>query len=197
MTWLGFELERVRWYGIWHLLSRYGPRSSCWPRPATSSPWWETAVSCWQLTGSSKTQKDGPGCLQPFLVPHNFPTYRLWVSLTVVGVLGLWQSVPRMTEWETAAPAVAETPDIKLFGKWSTDDVQINDISLQVRGLCGGCATQLGFGAHTDSFRRGPWKLVAVKLKTWQVKEGSLDHHTYMSIFSLCSFHLYTRWFLS
>uniref|UniRef100_A0ABI8APV7 Small ribosomal subunit protein uS7 n=1 Tax=Felis catus TaxID=9685 RepID=A0ABI8APV7_FELCA len=38
---------------------------------------------------------------------------------------------PRMTEWETAAPAVAETPDIKLFGKWSTDDVQINDISLQ------------------------------------------------------------------
>uniref|UniRef100_A0A8C7DMR5 Ribosomal protein S5 n=2 Tax=Oncorhynchus TaxID=8016 RepID=A0A8C7DMR5_ONCKI len=32
--------------------------------------------------------------------------------------------------WETA-PAVAETPEIKLFGKWSTDDVQINDISLQ------------------------------------------------------------------
>ncbi|NXN33198.1 RS5 protein, partial [Nycticryphes semicollaris] len=30
------------------------------------------------------------------------------------------------------APAVTETPDIKLFGKWSTDDVQINDISLQV-----------------------------------------------------------------
>ncbi|KAJ8797192.1 hypothetical protein J1605_017420 [Eschrichtius robustus] len=27
-----------------------------------------------------------------------------------------------MTEWETAAPAVAETPNIKLFGKWSTDD---------------------------------------------------------------------------
>lgn len=37
----------------------------------------------------------------------------------------------RMTDWETA-PAVAETPEIKLFGKWSTDDVQINDISLQV-----------------------------------------------------------------
>lgn len=37
-----------------------------------------------------------------------------------------------VTEWETA-PAVAETPEIKLFGKWSTDDVQINDISLQVR----------------------------------------------------------------
>lgn len=36
-----------------------------------------------------------------------------------------------MTDWETA-PAVTETPDIKLFGKWSTDDVQINDISLQV-----------------------------------------------------------------
>lgn len=37
-----------------------------------------------------------------------------------------------MTDWESA-PAVAETPDIKLFGKWSTDDVQISDISLQVR----------------------------------------------------------------
>lgn len=36
-----------------------------------------------------------------------------------------------VTEWETP-PAVAETPEIKLFGKWSTDDVQINDISLQV-----------------------------------------------------------------
>ncbi|XP_063563418.1 small ribosomal subunit protein uS7-like [Gorilla gorilla gorilla] len=36
-----------------------------------------------------------------------------------------------MTAWETAAPAVAETPDIKLFGKWSTDDVHISDISLQ------------------------------------------------------------------
>uniref|UniRef100_A0A8C3G0G8 Ribosomal protein S5 n=2 Tax=Perciformes TaxID=8111 RepID=A0A8C3G0G8_CYCLU len=35
-----------------------------------------------------------------------------------------------VTEWETA-PAVAESPEIKLFGKWSTDDVQINDISLQ------------------------------------------------------------------
>lgn len=35
-----------------------------------------------------------------------------------------------MTDWQTA-PAVAETPDIKLFGKWNTDDVQISDISLQ------------------------------------------------------------------
>lgn len=52
-------------------------------------------------------------------------------ALTVCSYL---YPVTRMTEWETAAPAVAETPDIKLFGKWSTDDVQINDISLQVRG---------------------------------------------------------------
>uniref|UniRef100_A0A8I5TXU7 Small ribosomal subunit protein uS7 domain-containing protein n=1 Tax=Pongo abelii TaxID=9601 RepID=A0A8I5TXU7_PONAB len=28
-----------------------------------------------------------------------------------------------MTEWETAAPVVAENPDIKLFGKWSSDDI--------------------------------------------------------------------------
>lgn len=36
-----------------------------------------------------------------------------------------------MTDWDNTT-AVAETPEIKLFGKWSTDDVQINDISLQV-----------------------------------------------------------------
>uniref|UniRef100_A0A8C5WFD5 Small ribosomal subunit protein uS7 n=1 Tax=Leptobrachium leishanense TaxID=445787 RepID=A0A8C5WFD5_9ANUR len=35
-----------------------------------------------------------------------------------------------MAEWETV-PVESETPEIKLFGKWSTDDVQINDISLQ------------------------------------------------------------------
>uniref|UniRef100_A0AAY4E6E2 Small ribosomal subunit protein uS7 domain-containing protein n=1 Tax=Denticeps clupeoides TaxID=299321 RepID=A0AAY4E6E2_9TELE len=33
-------------------------------------------------------------------------------------------------DWEST-PAVAESPEIKLFGKWSTEDVQINDISLQ------------------------------------------------------------------
>lgn len=35
-----------------------------------------------------------------------------------------------------ADPAVAiqsaELPDIKLFGKWSCDDVQVSDMSLQV-----------------------------------------------------------------
>ncbi|KAK1151719.1 40S ribosomal protein S5-like [Acipenser oxyrinchus oxyrinchus] len=40
-------------------------------------------------------------------------------------------SAHKMTEWENAPAAVAESPEIKLFGKWSTDDVQINDISLQ------------------------------------------------------------------
>lgn len=31
-----------------------------------------------------------------------------------------------------AAPPPAELPEIKLFGKWSCDDVQISDMSLQV-----------------------------------------------------------------
>lgn len=31
-----------------------------------------------------------------------------------------------------AAVAVAELPEVKLFGKWSTDDVQVSDISLTV-----------------------------------------------------------------
>lgn len=37
-----------------------------------------------------------------------------------------------MTEnWDEPAPAV-ELPEIKLFGKWSSDDVQVSDISLTV-----------------------------------------------------------------
>lgn len=32
-------------------------------------------------------------------------------------------------------PQIAELPEIKLFGRWSCDDVQVNDISLQVK-LC-------------------------------------------------------------
>ena len=44
-------------------------------------------------------------------------------------------------EWGTATDepvvaaeqfAVVTTPEIKLFGKWSTDDVQVSDISLTV-----------------------------------------------------------------
>jgi small subunit ribosomal protein S5e len=36
-----------------------------------------------------------------------------------------------MESWdEPAVPAVAELPEIKLFGKWSTEDVQVSDISL-------------------------------------------------------------------
>ena len=37
-----------------------------------------------------------------------------------------------MENWDEQAPAVAELPEIKLFGKWSTDDVQVSDISLTV-----------------------------------------------------------------
>ncbi|EHH64255.1 hypothetical protein EGM_17428 [Macaca fascicularis] len=36
-----------------------------------------------------------------------------------------------MAEWKAAAPVVAESPGIKLFGKWSSDDAQIYDTSLQ------------------------------------------------------------------
>lgn len=34
---------------------------------------------------------------------------------------------------ETVAPVVnAELPDIKLFGRWNCDEVQVSDMSLQV-----------------------------------------------------------------
>ena len=38
---------------------------------------------------------------------------------------------------DDAAPVVVapEVQDIKLFGKWSTDDVQVSDISLTVSAL--------------------------------------------------------------
>lgn len=36
-------------------------------------------------------------------------------------------------QFETVAPApLAELPDIKLFGRWSCDEVQVSDMSLQV-----------------------------------------------------------------
>lgn len=31
-----------------------------------------------------------------------------------------------------AAPQMAELPEIKLFARWSCDDVQVSDMSLQV-----------------------------------------------------------------
>ena len=38
-----------------------------------------------------------------------------------------------MTEsWDEPAPTTAELPEIKLFGKWSSDEVQVSDISLTV-----------------------------------------------------------------
>lgn len=30
------------------------------------------------------------------------------------------------------APRIAELPEIKLFGRWNCDDVQVNDMSLHV-----------------------------------------------------------------
>ena len=90
----------------------------------------------------------------------------MWAVLGVSGgcAWALTFSVPRMTEWETAAPAVAETPDIKLFGKWSTDDVQINDISLQVRAGCGGGSSSQRLGAHVDPCGRSHLKVEAAQL---------------------------------
>ena len=40
-----------------------------------------------------------------------------------------------MENWDEPAPVVAELPEIKLFGKWSTDDVQVSDISLTVSNM--------------------------------------------------------------
>ena len=34
--------------------------------------------------------------------------------------------------WDDQTAPVAEPPEIKLFGKWSTEDVQVSDISLTV-----------------------------------------------------------------
>jgi small subunit ribosomal protein S5e len=37
-------------------------------------------------------------------------------------------------QFEAVAPVVtADLPDIKLFGRWSCDEVQVSDMSLQVR----------------------------------------------------------------
>lgn len=44
-----------------------------------------------------------------------------------------------MTEsWDdaTPAPVTAELPDIKLFGKWSSHEVEVSDMSLTVSVDC-------------------------------------------------------------
>lgn len=41
-----------------------------------------------------------------------------------------------MTEnWDESGPVVAEIPEVKLFDKWSSDDVQVSDISLTVSNV--------------------------------------------------------------
>ena len=44
---------------------------------------------------------------------------------------------------------ITEIPEIKLFGKWSADDVQIGDISLQV-----GCVLCLFVNAEPELTKR-------------------------------------------
>ncbi|KAK7495794.1 hypothetical protein BaRGS_00013014 [Batillaria attramentaria] len=63
------------------------------------------------------------------------PVQRKWrphKSVTSFHV-GFPTTVSKMAEenWDEQGVAVAEVPEIKLFGKWSADDVQIGDISLQ------------------------------------------------------------------
>ena len=43
-----------------------------------------------------------------------------------------WDAEVAATGPAAAAAPVVELPEVKLFGKWSTDDVQVNDISLNV-----------------------------------------------------------------
>ena len=48
------------------------------------------------------------------------------------------------------APVMAEMPEIKLFGKWSCDEVDIIDMSLQVR-RSPTCGSQRPYNFRDDS----------------------------------------------
>lgn len=67
----------------------------------------------------------------------------------MVFLLGIWWSSPYVNmsdQWVTEANDVigsydeplgqSEVPEVKLFGKWSLDEVHISDISLVVSLLC-------------------------------------------------------------
>ena len=41
-----------------------------------------------------------------------------------------WSNEP-MAEMEAPAAVLTEIPEVKLFGKWSCEDVQVTDMSLQ------------------------------------------------------------------
>ena len=42
-----------------------------------------------------------------------------------------WSEEPQEVEVEAPVNVMAELPEIKLFGKWSCEDVQVPDMSLQ------------------------------------------------------------------
>ena len=50
-----------------------------------------------------------------------------------------WDDAPAgggtATAGDTGTTIIAEMPEIKLFGKWSCDDVEVVDMSLQVHQL--------------------------------------------------------------
>jgi len=44
-----------------------------------------------------------------------------------------WNDDPDTAVAETSAIATAELPEINLFGRWSCDEVNVSDMSLQVK----------------------------------------------------------------
>ncbi len=47
-----------------------------------------------------------------------------------------WDDAPVQGFTEQPITAAPDLPEIKLFGRWSCDDVQISDMSLEVRTVC-------------------------------------------------------------
>ena len=46
-----------------------------------------------------------------------------------------WNDEIESAQEDAPQPIIAELPEIKLFGKWSCDDVNVADMSLQVFDL--------------------------------------------------------------
>ena len=62
-------------------------------------------------------------------------------------------------DWTVEETAEVVSVEVKLFGRWNPDDVQINDISLAVSNLClfNACVQCLSFfliNAHRHPFVR-------------------------------------------
>merc|ERR1712223_2341878 len=99
-----------------------------------------------------------------------FPAEVFKTSLYIMADMdGDWDDTPAKAVDLTAVEPEADLPEIKLFGKWSCDEVNVSDMSLHIisplkKNMLNICPT-----AAADMLPRGFARLNAQLLKDWLI----------------------------